>query len=199
MKKLLIATTRKGKIDEFLGILKDLRFEFLSLKDINFPEIEPEETGKNFAENSQIKARFYGTKTDLLTLADDSGLLVKALPGKLGIKTKRYAPGTDKNRYLKLLQEMKNFSGEKRKAQFVAAVSLYNPQKHAIVKTTLGICEGQISFRPKGKNGFGFDPVFVVAKLSTHFAQLTLEEKNKISHRALALLKIKPWLKKYEN
>ncbi len=90
---------------------------------------------------------------------------------------------------------MENFSGEKRKAQFVAAVSLYNPQKHAIVKTTLGICEGQISFRPKGKNGFGFDPVFVVKKLAKHFAQLTLKEKNKISHRALALAKMKKILK----
>lgn len=198
MQQLLIATTRKGKMDEFLGILKNLKFKFLTLKDINFPPIEPKETGQVFKENAQIKAKFYGKKSGLLTLADDSGLLVAALPDKLGVKTKRYAPGTDKNRYEKLLKKMEKVKVKQRRADFISSVALYDPKKNAIVKTAQGTCQGSIGFKPKGTNGFGFDPVFVVKKTGKHFAQLSFEEKNQISHRAIALKKIKPYLQKYE-
>jgi len=192
-KTILIATTKKGKLNEFKEALKDLKFNFLTLKDINFPKIQPKENGKTFKENSIIKARFYGKRANLMTLSDDSGLLVDALPNKLGIKTKRYAKGTDKNRYKKLLKKMVNVPRKERKARFISAVTFYNPKTDKLV-TTQGICDGKIAFKPQGLNGFGYDPIFIVKELNKHFAELTLEEKNKISHRAKALEKMKKYL-----
>jgi len=196
MNKLLIATFRKGKLDEFFGVLGDLKIKLLTLEDINFPKIEPKEIGKTFIANAVIKAKFYGQKTGLLTLADDSGLQVKALPNKLGVKTKRYASGKDKDRWQKLLKEMINVPDTKRQAQFVSAVALFNPGTNGL-KTAQGICKGKIARYAKGNHGFGYDPIFIVAKLNKHFAELTLEEKNQISHRGHSLKKIKKYLKEY--
>lgn len=205
MNKLLIATRRQGKLKEFKAILKDLNLHLLTLADINFPNIEPEENGQSFKENAEIKAKFYGQKAKLPTLADDSGLIVDVLPNKLGVRTKRYTPGTDKDRYLKLLQELTKAPNNKRTARFKAAISFYDPKKNDIVKTTIGTCEGKISQKPKGKNGFGFDPVFIPNNKdkinknlkNKHLAQLTLNQKNKISHRSKALKKITKYLKQY--
>ena len=198
MKKILIATARKGKLDEFKGILKGLNFKFLTLKDLNHSFPEPEETGKTFAENAIIKVKFYAEKSGLLTLADDSGLVVPALAGKLGIKTKRYAKGSDQNRLQKLLKEMAGFPANKRKAKFISFVAFFNP-KDGKLKITQGVCQGKIAHKPKGKYGFGYDPIFVVDGLNKRFAELTLTEKNQVSHRALALQKMKKFLKQYEN
>jgi non-canonical purine NTP pyrophosphatase (RdgB/HAM1 family) len=194
MKKLLIATRRKGKLAEIKEILKDLNFKLLTLEEISFPPIEPKEDGSTFSENAEIKARFYGKKTGLLTLADDSGLRVKALPHKLGLKTKRYAPGTDRDRYQQLLKEMENIPAKRRKAQFVAAVCLFNPKINQF-KIEQGFCQGKIAQQAKGKRGFGYDPIFIVKSLNKHFAELSLEEKNNVSHRAKAIRKIKKYLK----
>lgn len=198
MKKLLIATRRKGKIDEFKKGLKSLNFKLLTLEDINFPFIEPKEDGKTFTENAVIKAKFYGRKSGLLTLADDAGLEVLSLPNKLGVKTKRYTSGSDQDRNKKLLKEMKNFSGEKRKARFVTVIALFSP-KNDKLKTVKGICEGRIAHQVRGKHGFGYDPVFIVAGLNKHFAELTVAEKNQLSHRGRALEKIKKYLREYED
>ncbi len=197
MRKLLIATTNKAKFEEMRAILKDSHFQFLSLKDINFSEIEPEEIGETFEENAVIKAKFYGRKTGLLTLADDSGLEIATLPQKLGVKTKRYANGTDKDRYKTLLREMKDLSKLQRRAEFISVVALFDPETKK-TKTTKGICHGWIGYKAKGTAGFGYDPVFVVSKLGKHFAELTLKEKNKFSHRARALEKMRVFLKPLE-
>ncbi|MFC1711490.1 RdgB/HAM1 family non-canonical purine NTP pyrophosphatase [Patescibacteria group bacterium] len=191
----LIATRRQGKLDEFQGILKDTKFNLKTLKEIDFPQIEPKEDGKTFKENACIKAMFYGKRTNLKTLADDSGLIVDALPGKLGVRTKRYAKGTDKDRYLKLLKDLADVKEEKRQARFVSAIAYYNPKTKRII-TTRGVCEGKIALTAKGKFGFGYDPVFIVNELNKHFASLSLEEKNKVSHRARALMKMKKYLEK---
>ena len=198
MKKILIATSRKGKMEEFKGILKGLNFKFLTLADLSQSFPEPEETGRTFAENAVIKAKFYGKKSGLLTLADDSGLLVPALSGKLGVKSKRYAKGSDQNRLQKLLKEMASFPESKRRAKFISCVAFFNP-KGGKLKITKGVCYGQIATKPKGNYGFGYDPIFIVAGLNKHFAELTLTEKNQVSHRALALQKMKKFLKQYEN
>jgi XTP/dITP diphosphohydrolase len=187
---LLVATNNQGKMREFKGVLKDLDLKLVSLADIGFKSKEPEETGKTFIDNAVLKAKFYGKKTNLPTLADDSGLLVDALPDKLGLKTKRYAAGSDKDRYLKLLAELKNISKPQRTARFKAAIAFFHPQKN-ILKTVVGVCQGRIAFESKGKHGFGYDPVFIVKDLDKHFAQLTLSEKNQVSHRAKALKKMK--------
>lgn len=196
MNKLLIASCRKGKLDEVFGALSNLKIKLLTLEDINFPKIKPKEIGKNFIENAIIKAKFYGKKTGLLTLADDSGLQVKALPHKLGVNTKRYLQGSDQDRWQKLLKEMIDVSETKRQAQFVSAVALFNPKTNEL-NTAKGVCKGEIARYAKGNHGFGYDPIFMVTKLNKHFAELTLEEKNRVSHRGHSLKKIKKYLKKY--
>jgi len=196
--KLLLGTSRQGKIKEFLAILKNFKFQFLTLKDINFSASDPQENGQTFSQNAALKARFYGRKSGLLTLADDSGLLVDALPNKLGVKSKRYAPGTDQDRWQKLLRELKGVPSKKRGAEFRAAIALFDPQNDKL-KVTTGCCRGRISYQPKGQQGFGFDPVFIVNSLNKHLAELSLWEKNQVSHRAQALSRMKKYLKKYES
>ena len=192
-KTLLIATTRKGKLKEFKEVLKDLKFKLLTLKDINFPNIEPKEEGKTFKENAAEKARFYGKKAGLLTLADDTGLEVFSLPHKLGTKTRRYAHGSDQDRNEKLLKEMKNFPEEKRKARFITVIAFFDPKTDNL-KTVKGVCQGKIARKPKGTYGFGYDPIFIISKINKYSAELNLQEKVQVSSRGKALQKIKKHL-----
>ena len=194
--KILIATRNKGKFTEFVEILKDLPFELLFLDDVvdKVPsDFDVKETGKTFEENAVLKAETYGKMSGLLTLADDSGLCVDYLDGGPGVKSHRFAIGNDKDRYEKLLELMKKVPKKDRKAKFISVICLYNPQNRNIIITS-DECRGEIAFKPKGKHGFGFDPVFIVEDLDKHFAELTLEEKNQVSHRAKALKKIKKFL-----
>ncbi len=192
-KFLLIATRRKGKLDEIRDFLGHLDFQLLTLDDLNFPRFEPQETGNSFEENAIIKAKFYGEKSNLLTMADDSGLLVDALPNKLGIRSKRYGQGTDIDRNQKLLNELINIPKEKRTAKFISVVTLFDPI-NKIIRIARGVTKGEIAFQPKGIYGFGYDPIFIVSGLNKHFAELVLQEKNQVSHRAIALKKIKKYL-----
>ncbi|OGD62501.1 non-canonical purine NTP pyrophosphatase, RdgB/HAM1 family [Candidatus Beckwithbacteria bacterium RBG_13_42_9] len=194
MQKLLVATTSKGKLGEIKDILGDLSLKMLMPDEINLPaDFKIEETGQTFAENACLKAKLYGEQSQLLTLADDSGLCVKALGGRPGLFTSRYVQGIDEDRWRKLLKELGGLPLVKRTAYFIAAVAIYDPQtKRLIFKE--GRCRGRIAFKPKGTNGFGYDPIFIVDKLKKHFAQLNEKEKNQVSHRAVAIKKIKPWL-----
>ena len=169
MKKILIATRRQGKLDEFKDIFKDLNLKFVTLTDIDFPKREPKENGSTFKANATTKARFYGDKSNLVTLADDSGLEVFALPHKLGIRSKRYAAGSDKDRNQKLLREMRKIPLDKRGARFVYAICLYDPATHK-TDTAVGMCYGKIASRAKGQHGFGYDPIFIVRTVNKHFA-----------------------------
>ena len=181
-----------GKLEEIRDILGDLPFKLLILDDIkNIPkEFDVLETGKTLEENAILKAKTFGKMAGLLTLADDTGLFVEALPNKLGVYSKRYLKGSDKDRYEKLLEELKGLSKEKRKAKFISVTALYDPKNDKLI-TRKGQCLGYIAQKPKGKHGFGYDPVFVVKKLNKHFAELTRKEKNQISHRAMAVGRIK--------
>lgn len=192
VRDLLIATTNLGKMQEIRETLKDLELEIKSLKD--FPEIEPPlETGKTFFENALLKARYYAEKTGLLALADDSGLEVLALGGAPGIHSARFAgsDATDEKNYLKLLELMKDLPEEKRTARFVCVMVCYHPSGQYI--TGEGIWEGKISFAPRGEYGFGYDPVFLVKEFNFEktAAELPLEIKNQLSHRAKALKELK--------
>jgi len=190
MRKVLIATHNKGKFPEIIDTLKDLPFEFINLNDIpGFPPgYEVEEPGKTFEGNAVIKAMTLGKKTGLLTLAEDAGLEVDALGGRPGVYTARYAPGTDEDRYLKLLQELEGVSEDKRTARFRAVVVIYDPESDK-VRTAEGVYEGVIAPAPIGENGFGYDPVFYNQALGKTNAQMTREEKNEVSHRGQALRK----------
>ena len=197
MQKLLIASLNKGKTKEIIAVLKDIPFQILSLND--FPAHNPvEETGESFMDNAILKAKCYAEEHNLLTLAEDSGLEVDALDGRPGIKSARYAEGEDTDRVKKLLEEMRGVIWDKRTAQFVAVAVIYHPHNGLLFSAT-GICKGFINTIPRGNNGFGYDPVFYLPEFKKTSAQLTLSEKNKISHRAKALFKCRDFLMNYSS
>ena len=189
-RKLLIATRSKGKFPEIVSLLEGMPFEFLNLNDV--PDIpkgyEVEEPAETFEGNAIIKAMTLGKKSGLLTLADDAGLEVDAMGGRPGVYSARYAPGTDEDRYVKLLSELKNIPENERTARFKAVIAIYDPENDK-VRTCDGTYEGIIAREPKGTSGFGYDPVFYCVKLGKTTAEMTLEEKNSVSHRGEALRK----------
>jgi len=198
-KKILVATTNPGKLSEISAML-DLDIDWVSLSD--FPNInEVKEDGKTFAENARKKALGYAKQTGLLTLADDSGLVIDALGGLPGITSARFSGEKEKNRGLldhknmqKVLGLLKDTPKEKRTAGFVCCLCLADP--HEILIETEGKLEGLIAENQAGSNGFGYDPIFFVPKLNKTVAQLTAQQKNAVSHRGQALQKLKPQLEK---
>lgn len=189
-KEIVIATRNPGKMKEIAALLKSTQVKFLSLLD--FPQIsEIIEDGTTFAENAQKKAMVISRLTGLLSLADDSGLCVKALQGRPGIFSSRFMgeKATDKERCELLLYQLQGVPLSQRKATFVCAIAMASPQGK--IEVVEGKCQGLISLSPRGTHGFGFDPIFFLPKLGKTMAELTPEEKNKISHRAQALRKLK--------
>lgn len=187
MSVIVVATKNVGKVRELKELLVELP---LQLKDLNeFPNIsEPEETGATFAENAVIKAKSYALQTGLWSLADDSGLEVAALGGAPGVYSARYAGenATDGERITKLLNELKETPDKKRLARFVCAMAI-SDEKGEIKFLTEGVCEGKIALSASGKNGFGYDPIFVPLDFEQTFGELSGEIKQKISHRAKAV------------
>jgi len=190
--KLLIATKNKNKLREIKNKLKILKFEILSLFD--FPDADDiEEDCDTFIENAKKKAKYFAKKYNILALADDSGLGIDYLSGIPGVKSKRFA-NTDSERIERILNLMKNVKFEKRKANFICAIAVSDASGKTFEAT--GICDGYIAENARGQNGFGYDPIFYLPEISKTMAELDLEEKNKISHRAKALDKIIEILKK---
>ena len=184
---LVIASSNEGKIKEFKKLLEDLPVNLLN-QPFGF---EVEETGKTFIENARIKAIAVSKETGNLSLADDSGLSVEALGGAPGIYSSRYA-SSDKERIEKLLAELKPFSN--RKAKFECALCIASGEKVLIAVS--GFCEGLITFFPKGKNGFGYDPIFEVSGLGETYAEMDHDKKKHIGHRGNAFKLLIPELKK---
>ena len=185
---LVIATRNKGKTLEIKALLKGFPVEIKNLDDFG-PIPHLEEDGDTFEENAYKKASFAGRILGLPALADDSGLTVEALDGAPGIHSARYAGenATDEQRYLQLLGEMEGESN--RKAAFECVISIAVPTGPAL--TYEARCEGLITTEPTGSNGFGYDPVFFYPPYNKTFAQITIEEKNSISHRGKALAELR--------
>jgi XTP/dITP diphosphohydrolase len=184
---LLIATSNAGKLQELKRLLADSPFELLSLAD--FPNIqEVEETGTTFIENVSMKASGYARQARVLTLADDSGLEVDALGGAPGIHSARYldADATYPNRIRSLLAEIEKTRDPNRGGRFVCAVAVASKTGN-IDFVNEQACEGWIAAAPRGTGGFGYDPIFIPDGYSQTFAELSVETKNQISHRARAL------------
>jgi XTP/dITP diphosphohydrolase len=192
---LLLATNNTGKVKEIRAMLADLPINFRTLSD--FPHLEPvKEIGKSYEENAAIKARAYARQSGLWALADDSGLEVHALRGAPGVFSARHAGAgaPDSNRIALLLSQIAREGGKDRTARFVCVTAL-SDSTPALVKVASGTCTGQIIDKPRGANGFGYDPIFVPDGFDQTFAELSADEKNVISHRAKALQAILAFLK----
>ena len=189
---LIVGTNNRGKLREIKDLLpKNLKI--YSQKDLKLKS--PKENGKSFKENSLIKARFFSKKTKMICLADDSGLEINVLNKKPGIFSSRWAgaKGNFNTAIKKVFNELskkdKNWKSKKIKARFICVLSIYWPDGKNFSGT--GKIEGFISSKKKGKNGFGYDPIFIPNKRKITFAQMLLKEKFKIDHRSKAYRKIK--------
>ncbi|UWG96943.1 XTP/dITP diphosphatase [Dehalobacter sp. DCM] len=190
---ILLATTNKGKIRELGDLLKNTDMKILSLSDL--PEYtEVEETGSTFAENAFIKARAVCALSRTVTLADDSGLEVDALNGAPGVYSARYAgePKNDQRNIDKLLNDLEGVPEEKRTARFRCCLAIVCPDGREYL--TEGSVDGRILFEEKGNDGFGYDPIFYLPDLGKTMAELSLDQKNALSHRAQAFAKAVPIL-----
>ena len=186
MHKLIIATKNQGKIKEIREMLNELPFEVVSMTEEGITG-DIEENGSTFEENALIKAREVMSASGQIVMADDSGLEVDYLDGAPGIYSARYGGegASDEDRYKKILGQLENVPFEKRTARFVCAIAVAFPDKTELV--VRGTCEGYITLKPAGSNGFGYDPLFYLPEFDRTMAQISSEEKNKISHRSKAL------------
>lgn len=185
---IVIASNNKNKIREFKKIFENTNFNVLSIAEVGI-DLDVEETGKTFEENALIKAKTFSEALNMPAIADDSGLCVDALDGAPGVYSARFAGDghDDLKNNEKLMRLMKD--KENRKARYVCAICFYNQNGKYIVVSD--VCEGLITDEPKGNNGFGYDPYFYVSEFNKTMAELTLDEKNTISHRSKALEKFK--------
>ncbi|PKB65519.1 MAG: non-canonical purine NTP pyrophosphatase, RdgB/HAM1 family [SAR202 cluster bacterium Io17-Chloro-G2] len=194
--KLLIATRNPGKMREYGELLRDLPFELVSLDNAGVAE-EVEETGQTFHENAALKAVTYASLAGMMALADDSGLEVDALGGEPGVHSARYGakapwgdeiqPMSDQDRVMLLLENLKDIPWEKRIARFRCVICIARPAKDGgfeAAGSVVGAVAGMIQYQPQGEDGFGYDPVFYLPSYGLTMAQISLEEKNRISHRA---------------
>ena len=181
--KIIAATKNKNKLREFGEILKG--FEIISQEEAGI-DIDVEETGTTFEENSFLKAKAIYDASGIPAIADDSGLCVDALGGEPGVYSARYGGEglDDEGRVELLLKNMKDIPDEKRTARFVCAITMVSDDG---VITARGECEGRINHAPVGENGFGYDPVFYMEEYDKTTAQMTPDEKNAVSHRGKAL------------
>lgn len=200
MSKLLLATNNRGKLVEIQALLKALNLDasLLTPDQIGL-DLRVEEDGETYAENAARKAAAFAQASGLLTLADDSGLEVDALGGLPGIRSARFAPqpgATDADRRAYLLEQL---HGQLRPwtARFRCTVALMQPESTAEggkIQYAEGNCPGEIIPEERGQNGFGYDPIFLLPELGRTMAELTMEEKNRLSHRARAIRAAKPIL-----
>jgi XTP/dITP diphosphohydrolase len=183
--KLLIATHNRGKLREFAEILNGLPFELVTLDDVGITH-DVEETGATLEENARRKALTYARQSGLLALADDSGLEVDALDGAPGVYSKRYAGEgkSDAERNAYVLERLRNVPHAERTARFRCVIVIANANGQTW--TSEGTCEGEIAFEPRGTNGFGYDPIFIVHETNSRMAELPAEVKNRVSHRGRA-------------
>jgi XTP/dITP diphosphohydrolase len=193
MIKLLLATNNQGKLAELQSLLSELNIELLSPSDLDL-DIQVKERGLNYLENAVLKAAIFADAAKIWTLADDSGLEVEALDGAPGLYSARYSPepnATDKDRRRYLVHNLEG-TPQPWKASFQSVVALVGPEGSPIV--TKGTCPGDIVPEGRGHGGFGYDRIFRLEETGLTMAELTTEQKNELSHRALAVKKLIPIL-----
>jgi XTP/dITP diphosphohydrolase len=196
MTRLLLATKNPGKIREMRSLLKEVSADIVVPSDVGL-DLNVEESGQTYAENASKKAFVYSTASGLLTLADDSGLEVEAFNGAPGVISARYSPksgATDKDRRDYLLEQLQAFS-RPWPARFHCTVAIAAPEED--IQITEGYCPGEIVPEERGESGFGYDPIFLVYGFKRTMAELSLSEKNRISHRGKAVKAAIPILLSY--
>ena len=190
---LLIATNNKGKVKELGDLLKDTGIDLLTPAQINL-ELDVLEDGHTYAENATKKAIAFAKASGLISLADDSGLEVAALDGAPGLYSARYSPkpnASDRDRRTYLLQNLQD-KPRPWTARFHATIAIAMPNGEIFL--TEGFCEGEIIPKERGTGGFGYDPIFLLPELGKTMAELPIDEKNRLSHRAKAAINAKPIL-----
>ena len=195
MKKLLIATNNKGKVKELQDLLKDIGLELVTPADMNL-NLDVEEDGTTYAENASKKAIAFAHASGLISLADDSGLEVDALDGAPGLYSARYHPKPGANDADRRAYMVENLRGKLRPwmAHFHATIAIAVPDQD--VHIVEGNCYGEIISEERGTGGFGYDPIFLFPELNKTMAELEMAEKNRLSHRAKAVMNAIPFLKK---
>ena len=194
MATLLIATRNVGKLEEISRLIAEAPIQTVSLADVEVDR-EVDETGETFEANSTLKASTYARLSGLPTLADDSGLEVDALGGEPGVRSSRYAgdDATDADRVAFLLGRLQNEGRGPWRARFRCVIAI--AWRHDDVELHAGVCEGMVIDTPRGSKGFGYDPVFLIPDLGRTMAELSPAEKNRVSHRGMAVRKAAAALK----
>ncbi len=192
--RLVLATKNPGKLKEIntLALFSKSKLDWLNLQ-LAPDQFDPEETGTTFAENALIKAQAAAKLTGAYALADDSGIAIDVLGGKPGVYSSRYSEGDEVKGCQKLIAELKNIAPENRTAAYHCVMILVSPQAELLCQAE-GIWRGQIIDQMRGHGGFGYDPIFYLADHGKTVAEISLEEKNKLSHRAQAWQKIVQYL-----
>jgi XTP/dITP diphosphohydrolase len=185
MRVLLMATTNQHKLEEYRAIFSRGSFKLLSLRDIQL-DLDIEETGTTFAENAELKALEYARASGMLTLADDSGIEIDALGGAPGVYSARFAGYETpyEQRFNIILEQLKDVPPAQRTARFVCAITIAEPT--GLYRTVEAAWEGLIADKPRGNNGFGYDPIFLVPEFGQTSAELPPDLKNSMSHRSKA-------------
>jgi|SRR5579883_577881 len=185
MRTLLLATTNEHKLNEYRTILREIPFTLLSLRDVGI-DMDVEETGTTFAENALLKACAYAQAANMLALADDSGLEIDALGGAPGVYSARFAGRETPyaERFRLIFDRLQDVPVSQRTARFRCAIALADPSGYT--RVVEGTIEGLIAESPRGENGFGYDPIFLVPEYGKTTAEMAPEEKHRISHRGRA-------------
>ena len=192
--RLLVATTNQDKLREIRSLLADVAIDLLTLRDLP-PLEEPEETGKTFAENALLKARYYARASGLTTVAEDSGLVIDALDGEPGVHSARYLrpDASYPERFSAILRRLSAHPERGRAARFICAVAVVRDE-HALFET-LGTIEGQIAATPQGDHGFGYDPIFYYPPYRATLAEVSEAKKLAVAHRGEAFRALADWIR----
>jgi len=192
--RLLVATTNRDKLREIRSLLSDTAIELLTLHDLA-PIAEPEETGATFADNARLKAHHYAAASGLMTVAEDSGLVIDALDGDPGVRSARFLrpDASYPERFAEIFRRLAERPDRGRGARFVCAVTVVDGER--ILYETVGTVEGEIADRPRGDRGFGYDPIFYYPPYRTTLADVGESAKLAVAHRGQAFRALASWLR----
>jgi len=194
MTRLLVATSNRDKLREIRGVLANVPIELVTLADLP-AVLEPDETGRTFQENARLKASYYARHSRLVTVAEDSGLVIDGLDGDPGVRSARFVrpDASYPERFNEIYRRFQINPDASRGARFVCALAVVDDQQ--VVFETTGTVEGEIAAEPRGTNGFGYDPIFYFPPYNSTFGEVSEEAKLRVAHRGHAFRQLATWLR----